>query len=72
MCAFKKAMLRQQQNANRAATILGQQEQNTKAAAGKRADKNWAQKWCQNNSLYSDQSCKNNFKSNVNSCPFII
>ena len=25
-------MLRQQQNANRAATILGQQEQNTKAA----------------------------------------
>ena len=52
MCAFKKAMLRQQQNANRAATILGQQEQNIKAAAGKRADKNWAQKWCQNNSLY--------------------
>ena len=44
------------------ATILGQQEQNTKAA----------KKLCQNNSLYSDQSCKNNFRSNVNSCPVII
>ena len=31
----------------------------------KNADKNWAQKLCQNNSLYSDQSCKNNFKSNA-------